>query len=705
MGAILELKRSCCFISGNEFAPTAITVLVMAVAHASIDRIWIDARVAIENVCWNTDCFCETDGNGSARAGRFYPSVFSLVAEALAEELVLRTTSESGDSPETVPPTPRWLERNESSHAVQFYSEDGFLLSGSASFLKTALAAGNVALVLATPEHIAALQQRITADGVDVAAAASHGRFHAVDAHEALRAFMVDGWPDAERFAKTIGGHIAQARASAGKDARIAAFGEMVAILCTEGKLAAAARLEELWNELSQTCDFSLLCAYPMGVFDRSEHAESFRHICAAHTAVAPAENRSALPADGDRSGNTAYPQQRDQALGPEAVRRVTQEKFRRDIESVQDYAIFLLDTNGYVISWNSGAQRIKGYTADEIIGRHFSCFYPEEARLSGQPHRSLATAAAQGRFEDEGWRVRKDGTRFWASVVITPSRDANGELTGFTKITRDTTQRTLRDQALARANEELRHEVAARISAERQLHASEESLRRLSAHLLRTQEDERRRLGRDLHDNVGQYLAVMKMTLESLPLGPASGDEYEAQVRECVGLVEESIKEVRTMSYLLYPPMLDEMGLKSAVPRFLDGFAKRSGIQTTFEMPRDSARLAHDIEIAIFRVLQESLTNVHRHSGSTTAEVRITVDDSTVRLEVRDHGRGMQPEVAESIRDSWGTLGVGLRGMNERMRQLGGTLEISSSSDGTVVIAAAPHTALGRTQPASGVS
>jgi two-component system NarL family sensor kinase len=250
-----------------------------------------------------------------------------------------------------------------------------------------------------------------------------------------------------------------------------------------------------------------------------------------------------------------------------------------------------------------------------------------------------------------------------------------------------------------------LRREVTARISAERRLQSSEESLRRLSAHLLRTQEDERRRLGRDLHDNVGQYLAVLKMTLESLPSGPASSADFESQIRECLGLVEESIKEVRTMSYLLYPPMLDEMGLKSAVPRFLDGFAKRSGIQTTFEMPRDSARLARDTEIAIFRVLQESLTNVHRHSGSTTAEVRITVDDATVRLEVRDHGQGMQPEVADSIRDSWGTLGVGLRGMNERMHQLGGTLEISSSAEGTVVIAAAPHTATRPARPVAGTS
>jgi PAS domain S-box-containing protein len=589
---------------------------------------------------------------------------------------------------------------------VQFYSQESFLLSASASFLETALRAGDIAVLLAASEHMVALEQRMIADGVDVPSAVSQGRYHTFDAHEALRTFMVDGWPDASRFAASIGAYVERARVSAkDKNARVAAFGEMVAILCAQGKMAAAVRLEELWNDLSHTRDFSLLCAYPMEVFDRTEHQEAFQQICAAHTAVVPTESYSTLTTEEERSRDIARLQQRVQSLEPEVTRLESEGKFRRDIESVQEYGIFLMDVKGYVITWNSGAQRIKGYTAQEIIGRHFSCFYPEEARQSGQPERSLIAAARDGRLESEGWRVRKDGTRFWANVVITPSRDPDGRLTGFSKITRDTTQRTMRDQALTRANEELRHEVAARVSAERRLHASEESLRRLSAHLLRTQEEERRRLGRDLHDNVGQYLAVLKMTLESLPSGPASGEEFECQVREGVSLVEESIREVRTMSYLLYPPMLDEMGLRSAVPRFLEGFTKRSGIHTTFEMPRASARLAPDTEIAIFRVLQESLTNVHRHSGSTTANVRISVDDATVCLEVRDHGKGMQPEIAESIRDSWGTLGVGLRGMNERMRQLGGTLEISSSSEGTVVIAAAPYTPSGHPHFAAGVS
>jgi PAS domain S-box-containing protein len=446
---------------------------------------------------------------------------------------------------------------------VQFYSDDAFFLSASARFVEAALRAGDGAVALATPEHLEALAQRMTVNGLDVAAAGRQGRYVALDAHEALRKFMVDGWPDATRFAQTVGHSIEQARASTpGRRTRVAAFGEMVAILCAEGKVDAAVRLEELWNDLSHTCDFSLLCAYPMAGFDHSEQTESFRKICAAHTAVVPTENYSALGTDEHRLRSIAGLQQKAQTLEPEIARRERQEKFRRDIESVQDYAIYLLDIEGYVVTWNSGGQRIKGYSADEIIGQHFSAFYPPDARVAGQPELALATAAQQGRFEEEGWRLRKDGNRFWANVVITPSRDGNGQLTGFIKITRDTTTRALRDQALTQANEDLRREVAARVSAERRLQASEESLRRLSAHLFRTQEDERRSLGRDLHDNVGQYLAALKMNLETLAGGPVPVAECESQIRECVNMAERSIHEVRTMSYLLYPPDARRNGL-----------------------------------------------------------------------------------------------------------------------------------------------
>src|ERR1700687_4739539 len=160
---------------------------------------------------------------------------------------------------------------------------------------------------------------------------------------------------------------------------------------------------------------------------------------------------------------------------------------------------------------------------------------------------------------------------------------------------------------------------------SQRKLRDSEQSLRQLSLHLLRTQDEERRRIGRDLHDSLGQYLSVLKMKLDGLQMGASrkqAGDRDD--LKQCIQLTEDAIKEVRTIAYLLYPPMLEEMGLKSAISWYLDGFSKRSGIHTTFEIAPEFKRLPRHVETAIFRVLQESLTNVHRHSGSDVANVRL---------------------------------------------------------------------------------
>jgi two-component system, NarL family, sensor kinase len=156
--------------------------------------------------------------------------------------------------------------------------------------------------------------------------------------------------------------------------------------------------------------------------------------------------------------------------------------------------------------------------------------------------------------------------------------------------------------------------------------------------------------------------------------------------------LVDECVKQVRTVSYLLYPPMLDELGLKSAILWYLDGFSKRSEIKATFEIPDDFERLSQDTELVLFRVLQESLTNVHKHSGSVTAQIRSSRNNEAVTLEVTDQGKGLPPEMLEdSVRDWIGSIGVGLRGMSERLRQLGGVLEVCSTEVGTHVRATVP--------------
>ncbi len=336
--------------------------------------------------------------------------------------------------------------------------------------------------------------------------------------------------------------------------------------------------------------------------------------------------------------------------------------------------------------TWNLGAQRIKGYQASEIIGKHFSVFYPEEDLRSGKPKMELQVATAVGRFEDEGWRLRKDGSRFWANVIITALRDSSGNLRGFSKITRDTTERMLALEALRNSNRELREEITRRTAAEGKLQDSERSLRKLSGHLLRMQDEERRRLGRELHDSVGQYLAALKMGLEAMD------DDSSSQVQECVQMVDQCMKEVRTISYLLYPPMLEEMGLRSAIPWYIDGFSKRSGIQVTCDIDRNVGRLPRDAELAVFRILQESLTNVHRHSESPTANVRLGLEDGTIYLEVSDQGKGISPATLEPGSDSSNALGVGLRGMLERMHQLGGSMELSSNGRGTTVRASMPR-------------
>jgi PAS domain S-box-containing protein len=350
----------------------------------------------------------------------------------------------------------------------------------------------------------------------------------------------------------------------------------------------------------------------------------------------------------------------------------------------VQDYAIFTLDAHGHVNSWNVGAERLKGYKADEILGRHFSAFYPPEDIADGKPQRELSIAIQEGRVEDEGWRLRKDGSRFWANVVITATKDAHGGVIGFSKVTRDFTERMQTQKALQ--------------DSQRKLQDSEKSLRELSFHLLRTQDEERRRIGRDLHDSLGQYLSVLKMKLDCLRSAPANLQPDDlAELNQCAQITEDAVKEVRTISYLLYPPMLEEMGLNSAISWYLDGFTKRSGIQTTFDVSPNLGRLDRDVELAIFRVLQESLTNVHRHSGSPTAAVRLLLNDNAFVLEVSDQGKGTHladtalGEMDTSGQDCIGRLGVGLRGMRERMRQIEGELEFRSSPKGTTVTATVP--------------
>ncbi|MFZ1005679.1 MAG: response regulator [Candidatus Sulfotelmatobacter sp.] len=239
--------------------------------------------------------------------------------------------------------------------------------------------------------------------------------------------------------------------------------------------------------------------------------------------------------------------------------------------------------------------------------------------------------------------------------------------------------------QELRAAHDELEMRVQERTA---ELARKSEEIRELTGRLLKSQDDERRRLARELHDSTGQMLAAMKINLDSI------GSEMQGKntavdklVAETTGYTVEISRQLRTMSYLLHPPLLDETGLQSALRWYAEGFAQRSGIQVDLKISPEFRRLPDDLEIAIFRVVQESLTNIHRHSGSPTATIELTNSPENIQLQIIDAGKGM-PD-----RASRGKFvpGVGIMGMQERMRQFGGTFEILSKGKGTTVVATVP--------------
>jgi signal transduction histidine kinase len=216
----------------------------------------------------------------------------------------------------------------------------------------------------------------------------------------------------------------------------------------------------------------------------------------------------------------------------------------------------------------------------------------------------------------------------------------------------------------------------------------AEGAIRRLTARLLNLQDQERRRIAREIHDSLGQYLAGLKITLDMMA-NPAFAKKTDL-LAECSDIVQRCISETRTISHLLHPPLLDEAGFASAARWFVNGFSQRSGIPVTLDLPPDLPRMPNEVEIALFRVLQESLTNVHRHSESKSAEIYLKTDVGHVTLEVRDHGRGIAQHRLRQMQAD-GQAGVGLAGMRERVRELGGEFDIRSDGTGTVITIGIP--------------
>lgn len=509
---------------------------------------------------------------------------------------------------------------------------------------------------------------------------------------------------------------------------------------------------------------------------------------------------------------------------------RASEEQQRLLVESVSDYAIFMLDPDGHIVSWNAGAEQIKGYRAEDILGRHFSVFYPEEDRRRDQPAQVLEIARREGRFQEEGWRLRKDGSRFWANILITAVHDQTGILRGFSKITRDLTESrrhaTLMDnqrrvlervaskaplhevlETLVKLIEEqandlrcaillvdpneprlrfaaapsipktftqsmdpylgiepnmgscgtaaylrqpvhvfdtatdplwepcrdnaVRHglraiwsnpifsdggtllgtvamysnvprhpspediqliEMATQLARVAiQAKQGEEQLRALAGSLQSAREDERARIARELHDGLGQTLTAVKMDVAMLQDSLrsdnwATGEEMDKDFTITLGLIDNTIQDMRRITKKLHPWMLEHFGLKAAVEWLVDEFSERTGVRCGVRCNMPDTEIGHDQGIAAYRIVQEALTNITRHAGASVVTVEIHQTPEQLLLRIADNGRGI------TVAEIDGAKSLGLLGMRERATLLGGRFEIEPGRNtGTVLTLTLP--------------
>jgi PAS domain S-box-containing protein len=353
-----------------------------------------------------------------------------------------------------------------------------------------------------------------------------------------------------------------------------------------------------------------------------------------------------------------------------EEALRASEKRFRSLVESLH-VGIALMGPGAEILYANQAALQMFELPIKDVLGKNSSelglvAVYEDgtEMPFAMRPApRALATGKAV-RNEVMGWRRPDSNEVLWILGEVVPLFSENGQLdklvTSFSDITKQK--------------------------------QAEEALHQLSTRLLQLQDEERRRLGRELHDSLAQSVLAVNLNLAQVARASVPLDERSRRaIFEARRVLQEMSQEIRTLSYLLHPPVLDELGLTSAVKEYAAGFSERSGIQLEVDLQAGFGRLRQEAETAFFRIVQESLSNIQRHSGSATAKIRLRGDASRVELEVSDRGRGMDQTAVERGRSARTRLGVGILGMRERMTQLGGKLEVESNSSGTTVRAAIP--------------
>ena len=375
-----------------------------------------------------------------------------------------------------------------------------------------------------------------------------------------------------------------------------------------------------------------------------------------------------------------------------EAAVREREERLRLIVESATDYAIVTLDAARLVTSWSPGAAAAFGYAGEEMLGRPADIIFTPEDRAAGAPEAEARTGLREGRAADERWHLRKDGTRFFASGVLTPL--GNGGSRGFVKVARDLTDRKRMEDELREARDELEARVAERTA---ELARANEALRDALAarkellwRVVSAQEDERRRISRELHDGLGQELTALILGLKALERATPEGAPGRARLLEVEAVVGRIGREAHDLAVELRPTALDDIGLGAALAAYVSRWSERTGVAAAFEsLGLDGDRLPPEVESTVYRVVQEALNNAAKHAAARHVSVIVERRPDEVTTLVEDDGRGFDPARTDPGPDR---RRLGLLGMRERLALVGGDLLVESGEDqGTTVRARIP--------------
>ena len=369
--------------------------------------------------------------------------------------------------------------------------------------------------------------------------------------------------------------------------------------------------------------------------------------------------------------------------------------------------AILVRDEAGRITYWNQSAFELYGYSSEEAMGRVaqdlLQTSFPEPLE------RILEQLRRDNRWAGELIHRRKDGSQIVVASRWALDRDDLGNWKSVLETNNDVTRQKENHKALRESEERLRTlsnslEAQVRERTEElerrnaEILQQSEQLRELSNRLLRTQDDERRHIARELHDSAGQLVAALGMNLAGMAQQAKKNPALAEALEDTQNLVQQLNREIRTTSYLLHPPLLDENGLSQAILWYIQGLMERGGLNIDFDISEDFGRLPADLELAIFRVVQESLTNIHRHSGSKTAKIRLSHTNGTILLEIQDQGKGISAEKLADLRAQ--RSGVGITGIRERIRQFKGEMDIQSNGSGATIVVRLPMPAAPESEP-----